>query len=82
MLAGVALDFLRFPKEAGRQVGVVLPETLQSHLMIFWGPLPAVLATISAVMLLPYVITRSRHEDIAAALKIKRAEDVSAGRSS
>ena len=82
LLAGVALDFLSFPKEAGRQVGVVLPETLQSHLMIFWGPLPAVLATISAVMLLPYVITRSRHEDIAAALKIKRAEDVSAGRSS
>jgi GPH family glycoside/pentoside/hexuronide:cation symporter len=82
LLAGVALDVLRFPKEAGRQVGAVLPEDLIRHLMILWGPLPAILAIVSAVMLLPYVITRTRHEDIAAALKIKRAEDVSAGRSS
>ena len=82
LLAGVALDFLRFPKEAGRQVGVILPDSLQSHLMILWGPLPAILAIISALMLLPYVITRTHHEGIATAQKLKRAEDVSAGRSS
>ena len=50
--------------------------------MILWGPLPAILAIISALMLLPYVITRTRHEGIATAQKLKRAEDVSAGRSS
>jgi len=60
----------------------VLPEDLIRHLMILWGPLPAILAIVSAVMLLPYVITRTRHENISVLLKRKRADDVSAGRSS
>jgi hypothetical protein len=50
--------------------------------MIAWGPTAAILATVSGVMLLPYVITRERHDAISARLKLKRAEDVSAGRSS
>ena len=82
LLAGVALDALRFPKEAGRHVGAILPEDLIRHLMILWGPLPAILAIVSAVMLLPYMISRTRHEGIAAELRTKRAADVSAGRSS
>jgi glycoside/pentoside/hexuronide:cation symporter, GPH family len=82
LLGGVALDFLKFPKEAGRQVGVDLPEALQSHLMIAWGPAAAVLGVIATVMLLPYAITRARHDDIAARLKVKRADDVAEGRSS
>ena len=82
LLGGVALDLLKFPKEAGRQVGVVLPESLQSHLMIAWGPAAAVLGVIATLMLLPYAITRARHDDITARLRIKRADDVAEGRSS
>ena len=82
LLGGVALDLLKFPKEAGRQVGVILPESLQSHLMIAWGPAAAVLGVIATLMLLPYAISRVRHDDIAARLKVKRANDVAEGRSS
>ncbi len=82
LIGGVALDVMNFPKEAGHHVGVVLPEHLLSSLMIAWGPTAAILATVSGVMLLPYVITRERHDAISARLKLKRAEDVSAGRSS
>ena len=82
LIGGVALDLMHFPKEAGRQVGVVLPEHLLASLMIVWGPAAGVLAVVAGVMLLPYVITRERHDRISAALRLKRAEDVSAGRSS
>jgi hypothetical protein len=36
----------------------------------------------SALALLPYAVSRVRHAELAAAVKLKRAEDVSAGRSS
>jgi hypothetical protein len=43
---------------------------------------PALLAVTGALIFLPYAITRIRQEHIEAALKVKRAADVSAGRSS
>lgn len=82
LLGGVALDLLHFPKDAGRHVGVVLPEEMQTQLIIAWGPAAAILAGISAAMLLPYAISRARHDDIAARLRLKRADDVTEGRSS
>lgn len=82
MVGGVALDLLRFPAEAGRQVGAVIPETVLSSLILAWGPLPAVMCIVGGLIFAPYAITRARHEEIAAALKLKRAADVSAGRSS
>ncbi|HEX7946473.1 MAG TPA: MFS transporter [Phenylobacterium sp.] len=82
LLGGIAIDLLHFPKEAGRHVGAILPEDVLAGLAIAWGPVAGFIAAVSALMLIPYAITRRRHDDIAAALKIKRAEDVAAGRSS
>ena len=82
MIGGFTLDFLHFPREAGRQIGAVVPEHVLSSLIVAWGPLPAVLCMVGAAIFLPYAITRSRQHDIAATLKLKRAADVVAGRSS
>ena len=81
LLGGVSIDLMKFPKDAGRHIGVALPEPLLSHLVLAWGPAAAVLGAISTLMLLPYAITRRRHEEIAEQLRLKRADDVSAGRS-
>ena len=82
LLGGLAIDLLHFPKEAGRQIGVALPEDLLAGLAIAWGPAAGAIAGISALMLIPYGITRARHDEIAARLKVKRALDVAEGRSS
>lgn len=82
MAAGFALDALHFPKAAGAQVGAVVAEPVLRLLVLAWGPLAAVFAFAGTIALLPYAITRLRHHDIAAKVKIKRAADVSAGRSS
>ena len=81
LISGVAIDLMRFPKVAGREVGAVLPEHLLAQLVIAWGPAAAVLGLGSVLLLLPYGITRRRHDDITARLKAKRALDVSEGRS-
>ncbi|WP_293898277.1 MFS transporter [Phenylobacterium sp.] len=82
LVAGVALDVMRFPKEAGKQVGVILPEPLMDKIIIAWGPVAAALGLVALLLLIPYRISRVRHEDIATALKAKRRLDVSEGRSS
>lgn len=82
MVGGFAIDLMHFPREAGRQLHAVVPEDVLSRLMLAWGPLPAVMCVLGVLVFLPYGITRARHEVIAAALKTKRAADVSAGRSS
>ncbi len=82
LVGGFALDLLRFPKEAGRQVDAVIPEDVLSHLVLAWGPLPAALCVLGGIVFAPYAISRARQEHIAAELKVRRAEDVSAGRSS
>lgn len=82
LLGGVALDMLHFPKAAGRQIHAVLPEDLLAGLAFAWGPAAGLIAAVATVMLIPYAITRARHDEIAAELKVKRAADVAAGRSS
>ncbi|MBU1377415.1 MAG: MFS transporter [Alphaproteobacteria bacterium] len=82
MAAGFALDALHFPKAAGHVVGAVVPEHTLRLLILAWGPLAALFAVGSALALLPYGVSRVRHAELAAALKLKRAEDISAGRSS
>jgi GPH family glycoside/pentoside/hexuronide:cation symporter len=82
LVAGVALDVMAFPKDAGKQVGVILPEALQEKIIIAWGPASAVLGLIAFLLLVPYGISRSRHDGITHALKAKRALDVREGRSS
>jgi GPH family glycoside/pentoside/hexuronide:cation symporter len=73
LLAGFALDLIRFPKDVGRTVGAVLPEDLQVRLVLVWGPLAAVVAVISMMIFNGYAISRARHAEIAAALRASRA---------
>lgn len=82
LIGGFALDLLRFPRDVGRQVNAVVSEDVLSHLVLAWGWVPAALVGLGALVFAPYAITRARHEHITAALKVKRAGDVSAGRSS
>ncbi len=69
MMAGIALDLVRFPKDVGQQVGVILPEDVQVRLVMIWGPAAAVVCTISLVILMAYGISRARHAEIAVALQ-------------
>jgi GPH family glycoside/pentoside/hexuronide:cation symporter len=82
MAAGFALDALNFPKAAGMAVNAVVPEHTLRLLILAWGPLAALFGVGSALAMLGYHLTRERHSEIAARLKIKRAADVVAGRSS
>jgi GPH family glycoside/pentoside/hexuronide:cation symporter len=80
MVGGFALDLMNFPREAGAQVGATIPEDVLGKLILAWGFVPASMAVVGAVIFLPYAITRVRHDEISAALKLKRAEDVREGR--
>ena len=68
MVAGAALDLIQFPSNAGQSAAAVLPEGIQSRLVLIWGPVPAVIAVISLIILAFYGITRERHKQIAIAL--------------
>ncbi len=72
LLAGTALDLIRFPSDIGQRVGAVLPHDVKVRLVLVWGPLPAVVAVISMLIFASYSITRARHADIATALRRKR----------
>jgi glycoside/pentoside/hexuronide:cation symporter, GPH family len=68
MVAGVALDMIHFPRSMGHSAGAALPEAMQFRLVAIWGPVPAVIAIVSLVILASYGITRARHEVITTAL--------------
>jgi GPH family glycoside/pentoside/hexuronide:cation symporter len=68
MLAGVALDLVRFPKDIGQTVGAVLPHDMQVRLVVIWGPAAAVVAVASLLIFMSYNITRARHREISKAL--------------
>ncbi len=72
-IAGVALDLIRFPSNIGQNAGAVLPQDVKVGLVLVWGPLPSVVAVISMVVFWSYSITRARHDEIAAAIRLKRA---------
>ena len=82
LVGGFALDLLRFPRDAGRQINAVIPEDVLANLVLAWGPLPAALCVVGGLVFAPYAISRARQEHISADLKIRRAESLSAGRSS
>jgi len=71
LLAGVALDLIRFPRDIGQIAGAVLPHEVQVRLVMVWGPIPAVIAVASMVIFASYGITRARHAAIAAALRAR-----------
>jgi GPH family glycoside/pentoside/hexuronide:cation symporter len=68
MVAGVALDLIKFPGSAAAAGSTSLPAEMQSRLVTIWGPVPAVIAIVSLVILTYYGISRARHAQIAAAL--------------
>ncbi len=68
MVAGVALDLIQFPSSVGKTASAILPEAMQFRLVMIWGPVPAVIAIVSLIILASYGITRVRHEQIATAL--------------
>jgi GPH family glycoside/pentoside/hexuronide:cation symporter len=78
LLAGVALDLIRFPKDIGQKVGALVPHEVQVRLVVVWGPLPAVVAVISMLIFVSYGITRARHGEIEAALRRRRGLDAAA----
>ena len=82
LVAGIALDLMRLPSGKGLKVGAVLPEALQDKILIAWGPASAALGLVALTLLVPYAISRARHDDITVALRAKRALDVREGRSS
>jgi GPH family glycoside/pentoside/hexuronide:cation symporter len=82
LAGGLAIDLLRFPRDVGRQVDAVVPDGVLGGLILAWGVLPAGLCILGVLIFAPYAIDRSRQAEVAAALKVKRAADVSAGRSS
>jgi len=82
LVGGLALDWLHFPREVGRQVHAVVQEPVLAGLVIAWGVVPAMLLLVGAAVFWPYRISRERQTEIAAALALKRAADVSEGRSS
>lgn len=68
MVAGIALDLIQFPKDIGQSVSAALPEDMQFRLVMIWGPVPAVIALVSLLILASYTISRARHAGIAEAL--------------
>jgi GPH family glycoside/pentoside/hexuronide:cation symporter len=72
-IGGFALDGLHFPREAGRDVHAVVAEPVLRGLTATWALLPAALCVVGVLALLPYAISRSRHAEIAAAIRSRRA---------
>ena len=72
LVTALALDLIQFPKDIGQQVGAVLPHDVQVGLVVIWGPLASVGAVISLIIFAGYAISRQRHAEIAAELKVRR----------
>jgi len=68
MVAGVALDLIRFPRSAGQAASSALPQAMQDRLVMIWGPVPAIIAIVSLMILAAYGISRERHLQIVTAL--------------
>lgn len=68
MVAGVALDMIGFPRSTGHAIGTALPDAMQFRLVAIWGPVPAIIAIVSLMILASYGITRAHHDKIATSL--------------
>jgi len=79
LVAGFALDALRFPREAGRAVGIELPTDVLTRLLLAWGPGSALVALIAFVMFAPYAVGRVRQMEISAEIRRRRAAEEADG---
>jgi len=72
LVSGVALDLIGFPKDVGRQVGLFLPQALQDRVIFAWAPFSALFVFASMAIVATYAISRRRHAEVAAALRLQR----------
>jgi glycoside/pentoside/hexuronide:cation symporter, GPH family len=68
LIAGVALDAIRFPTDLATQGAIVIPQDVLAKLGLIAGPLPAAFAALAPLFLLGYHLTRKRHSQIIAEL--------------
>jgi GPH family glycoside/pentoside/hexuronide:cation symporter len=68
MVAGLALNLIHFPKSPAGHGDLVLPQAMQSMLVLIWGPIAALIAVTSLLIFIGYGITRQRHDQITKAL--------------
>ena len=68
MVAGVALDLIKFPRPVAHAASEALPAAMQFRLVMIWGPVPAIIAIASLLILASYRLTRARHTQIAVKL--------------
>jgi GPH family glycoside/pentoside/hexuronide:cation symporter len=65
LIAGIALDLIRFPQDiAARGSGFAVPDEVLAKLGLIGGPLPAAFAALAPLFLLGYRLTRKRHAEI------------------
>jgi GPH family glycoside/pentoside/hexuronide:cation symporter len=68
MLAGLALNLIRFPQSPAGHGDLVLTQGMQSMLVLVWGPLVAAIAVMGLLIFSGFNITRQRHDEIVKAL--------------
>jgi len=79
LIAGVALDAIRFPTDlASKGPAVVIPNEVLAKLGLIAGPLPAAFAALAPLFLFGYHLTRKRHAQIIADLEQRHAKNVGA----
>jgi GPH family glycoside/pentoside/hexuronide:cation symporter len=77
LLAGVALDVIRFPKMAAAQgVSSHLTPTMLTHLVWSAGPSAAAVSLVATGVMLLYRIDRRRHDEITTTLRARRQAQV------
>jgi len=69
LLAGMALDLVKFPANVGHQLQLDTPRDAQINLVFIWGPLSAAIAILSLVVLARYAISKRRHDEILAQIE-------------
>lgn len=73
LIAGVALDLIRFPTDIASRPDLVIPSEVLTKLALASGPLPALIAFLAPLFLFGYRLTRKRHAEIIAALDARKA---------
>lgn len=71
LVAGYALDLVGFPAHPPPGDGAI-PEAVLSRLMLAHGPAAALIGLVSMGFLLPYAISRTRHDAISRELRVRR----------
>lgn len=79
LIAGVALDLIRFPADLASRGSIAIPQDVLDRLALVSGPLPAAFAALSPLFLLGYALTRTRHAEIIADLDARKAARSAAG---